>query len=62
MMAMSGTVETISFAVRRRNSALVDGPLRPELLPRVGGISATGRTPADEEGPVTMSLHPPSPS
>src|SRR5215467_11308313 len=36
MMAMSGTVKTVSFSAHRRYTMRVDSPLQPELLSRVG--------------------------
>ena len=62
MMAMSGTVRPSALlrAVGTRRGWIVS--FDPSSFLRSGGITATGRTPADKEGSMAKSSHPPSPS
>src|SRR5271169_5074733 len=49
MMAMPGTVQSISFSTHRRNTLRLDGPLPLRLLPKWDRITATGQEPTGEK-------------
>jgi hypothetical protein len=59
MMAMPGTVQSVSFPTHRRNTVRLDGPLQLRLLPESDRITAAGQEPADEKDSIANSSHPP---
>jgi hypothetical protein len=59
MMAMPGTVQSVSFSTYRRNTIRLDRPLPLRLLPEWGRITAAGQEPAGENDSINYSSHPP---
>jgi hypothetical protein len=49
MMAMPGTVQSVSFPTHRRNTIRLDRPLQLRLLPESDRITAAGQEPAGEK-------------
>jgi hypothetical protein len=49
MMAMPGTVQSVSFSTYRRNTIRLDRPLQLRLLPESDRITAAGQEPAGEK-------------
>src|SRR3977135_1175656 len=49
MMAMPGTVQSVSFSTHRRNTIRLDRPLQLRLLPESDRISTVGQEPAGEK-------------
>src|SRR5579859_10030 len=49
MMAMPGTVQSVSFTTYRRNTIRLDGPIPFRLLPEWRHITAAGQEPAGEK-------------
>src|ERR1700757_4498252 len=49
MMAMPGTVQSVSFPTHRRNTIRLDRPLPLRLLPESDRITAAGQEPAGEK-------------
>src|SRR5271155_1838899 len=49
MMAMPGTVQSVSFSTHRRNTRRLDRPLPLRLLPEWDRITAAGQEPTGEK-------------
>ena len=49
MMAMPGTVQSVSFPTHSRNTMRLDRPLQLMLLPESDRITAAGQEPAGEK-------------
>jgi hypothetical protein len=56
MMAMPGTVQSVSFPTQSRNTMRLDGPLQLRLLPESDRITAAGQEPAGRKTPSLTHL------